>query len=75
MKLIAARTMGKVVVYLVLTIGAALCFLPVFWLARSSVMTLGDIFRPRSSGLPASAGKTSRKRCRRARSSCISGTP
>lgn len=45
MKLTAARAVSKTLVYLVLTIGAALCFLPVFWLVRSSVMTLGDIFK------------------------------
>jgi len=44
-KLTAARAVSKTLVYLVLTIGAALCFLPVFWLVRSSVMTLGDIFK------------------------------
>jgi multiple sugar transport system permease protein len=41
----AARAMGKALAYLVLTAGAAFCFLPVFWLVRSSVMTLGDIFK------------------------------
>lgn len=45
MKLTASRAVSKTLVYLVLTIGAALCFLPVFWLVRSSVMTLGDIFK------------------------------
>lgn len=45
MKLTAARALSKLFVYLALTIGAALCFLPVFWLVRSSVMTLGDIFK------------------------------
>jgi multiple sugar transport system permease protein len=44
-KLTASRAVSKTLVYLVLTIGAALCFLPVFWLVRSSVMTLGDIFK------------------------------
>jgi multiple sugar transport system permease protein len=44
-KLTAARALSKLFVYLALTIGAALCFLPVFWLVRSSVMTLGDIFK------------------------------
>jgi multiple sugar transport system permease protein len=44
-KLTAARAMSKALVYLVLAIGAASCFLPIFWLVRSSVMTLGDIFK------------------------------
>jgi multiple sugar transport system permease protein len=44
-KLTAARVTSKALFYLALTIGAALCFLPVFWLVRSSVMTLGDIFK------------------------------
>jgi multiple sugar transport system permease protein len=44
-KLTAPRAVSKALVYLVLTIGAAFCFLPVFWLVRSSVMTLGDIFK------------------------------
>jgi multiple sugar transport system permease protein len=41
----AAQATSKALVYLLLTVGAALCFLPVFWLVRSSVMTLGDIFK------------------------------
>jgi multiple sugar transport system permease protein len=41
----ASRAMSKALVYLVLTAGAACCFLPVFWLVRSSVMMLGDIFK------------------------------
>lgn len=45
MKLTAARAVSKALVYLLLAMGAALCFLPVFWLVRSSVMTLGDIFK------------------------------
>jgi multiple sugar transport system permease protein len=44
-KLTAARAVSKALVYLLLAMGAALCFLPVFWLVRSSVMTLGDIFK------------------------------
>jgi multiple sugar transport system permease protein len=44
-KQIAARTLGTTVVYLVLAVGAVACFLPVFWLVRSSVMNLGDIFK------------------------------
>jgi multiple sugar transport system permease protein len=44
-KLTAERAVGKTLVYLVLTIGAAACFLPVFWLVRSSMMTLADIFK------------------------------
>jgi multiple sugar transport system permease protein len=44
-RLPAARVMSKALLYLVLTAGEALCFLPVFWLVRSSVMTLGDIFK------------------------------
>jgi len=45
MRLTAARATGRVVVYLLLTVGAAFCFLPVFWLVRSSTMTLGEIFK------------------------------
>ncbi len=45
MKLTAERAVSRTLVYLVLTIGAAFCFLPVFWLVRSSLMTLGDIFK------------------------------
>jgi multiple sugar transport system permease protein len=41
----AERAAGKVLVYGALSIGAVLCFLPVFWMLRSSVMTLGDIFK------------------------------
>jgi multiple sugar transport system permease protein len=39
------RWAGTAILYAVLVIGAAICFLPVFWLVRSSVMTLGEIFR------------------------------
>ncbi|MGA2977012.1 MAG: carbohydrate ABC transporter permease [Spirochaetia bacterium] len=45
MRLTATRATTKGLVYFALTIGAAFCFLPVFWLVRSSVMTLGDIFK------------------------------
>ncbi len=45
MKRSTAQTLSKALVYLLLTIGAALCFLPIYWLVRSSVMTLGDIFK------------------------------
>ena len=45
MKLTARRAASKAVLYLVLSVGATLCFLPVFWLVRSSAMTLGDIFK------------------------------
>lgn len=45
MRLSAARATGRSLVYLLLTIGAAFCLLPVFWLVRSSAMTLGDIFK------------------------------
>jgi multiple sugar transport system permease protein len=41
----AARLTGRTLVYIVLTLGAVACFLPVFWLVRSSVMTLADIFK------------------------------
>jgi multiple sugar transport system permease protein len=44
-KLTASRAVSKALVYFVLATGAALCFLPVFWLVRSSVMTMGDIFK------------------------------
>ncbi|HUI69139.1 MAG TPA: carbohydrate ABC transporter permease [Spirochaetia bacterium] len=45
MRFVAARVTSKSILYLVVTVGAVLCFLPVFWLVRSSVMTLGDIFK------------------------------
>ncbi len=45
MKASAARAIGRAAVYVVLTVGAAFCFLPVFWLVRSSTMTLGEIFK------------------------------
>ena len=45
MRLTATRAASKGVVYLVLTVGALACFLPIFWLVRSSVMTLGEIFK------------------------------
>jgi multiple sugar transport system permease protein len=45
MRLTPARAINKGLVYCALTAGALLCFLPVFWLVRSSVMTLGEIFK------------------------------
>ena len=45
MKVSSERLRSKALVYFLLTLGAAFCFLPVFWLVRSSVMTLGDIFK------------------------------
>ncbi len=45
MKNSVARITDNVFVYLLLVLGAVFCFLPVFWLVRSSVMTLGDIFK------------------------------
>jgi len=45
MRAAAARAGGRALVYLLLTVGAAFCFLPVFWLVRSSTMTLGEIFK------------------------------
>ena len=45
MRLSIVRTASRGVVYLLLILGAVFCFLPVFWLVRSSVMTLGDIFK------------------------------
>ncbi len=41
----AAKAAGKTVVYVLLVAGAVFCLLPVFWLVRSSLMTLGDIFK------------------------------
>jgi multiple sugar transport system permease protein len=45
MRAATQRFTCKAVVYVALTLGAAFCFLPVFWLVRSSVMSLGDIFK------------------------------
>jgi multiple sugar transport system permease protein len=40
-----ARTVNRAVLYLVLTLGAAACLLPIFWLVRSSLMTLVEVFK------------------------------
>lgn len=40
-----SRWPWRALLYAALVLGSALCFLPVFWLARSSAMTLGEIFR------------------------------
>jgi multiple sugar transport system permease protein len=45
MKATPARRLGQLLVYAVLTIGSLAVFLPVFWLVRSSVMNLGEIFK------------------------------
>ncbi|HUX36915.1 MAG TPA: carbohydrate ABC transporter permease [Rectinemataceae bacterium] len=39
------RFFSQAFVYLLLILGAFVMFLPVFWLLRSSLMTLGDIFK------------------------------
>jgi multiple sugar transport system permease protein len=39
------RVTWRVLLYAVLTIAAVLCFLPIFWLIRSSLMTLVEIFK------------------------------
>ena len=40
-----ARTLNRGFLYLILTLGAALCVLPIFWQVRSSLMTLVEVFR------------------------------
>jgi multiple sugar transport system permease protein len=40
-----ARAVNRAVLYLVLSLGAAACLLPVFWLVRSSLMTLVEVFK------------------------------
>ena len=40
-----ARVANRAVLYLVLSLGAAACLLPVFWLVRSSFMTLVEVFK------------------------------
>jgi multiple sugar transport system permease protein len=41
----AVKVGQKALLYLALSVGAVFCLLPVFWLVRSSLMTLGDIFK------------------------------
>ena len=45
MRVYTGRIAGRALVYLVLTLGAVAVFLPVFWLVRSSTLTLGDVFK------------------------------
>jgi multiple sugar transport system permease protein len=40
-----ARAVSRGILYLVLTVGALLCLLPIFWLVRSSLMTLVEVFK------------------------------
>jgi multiple sugar transport system permease protein len=40
-----ARVVGRAVVYVTLVGGSLLMLLPVFWMIRSSLMTLADIFQ------------------------------
>jgi multiple sugar transport system permease protein len=40
-----ARAVNRGILYLVLTVGALLCLLPIFWLVRSSLMTLVEVFK------------------------------
>jgi multiple sugar transport system permease protein len=40
-----ARTVSRGILYVVLTLGAALCLLPIFWQLRSSLMTLVEVFK------------------------------
>ena len=39
------RALWRVLLYFILTLGAALCLVPIFWLVRSSLMTLVEIFK------------------------------
>lgn len=39
------RRLWRVLQYFILTLGAALCLVPIFWLVRSSLMTLVEIFK------------------------------
>ncbi len=41
----AAPLLWRALLYLVLTLGAALCLVPIFWLVRSSFMSLVEIFK------------------------------
>src|SRR5512141_2932417 len=38
------KTLEKIPVVIVLVIGAALAFVPLYWLVRSSFMTLGELY-------------------------------
>ena len=40
-----ARRVQRGILYVVLVLGAAACLLPIFWLVRSSLMTLGEVFK------------------------------
>jgi multiple sugar transport system permease protein len=39
------RRLSRAVLYVVLTLGALLCLLPIFWQVRSSLMTLVEVFK------------------------------
>ena len=40
-----SRVANRALLYLVLSLGAAACLLPIFWLVRSSLMTLVEVFK------------------------------
>jgi multiple sugar transport system permease protein len=40
-----SRSLWRVLLYLILTVGAVLCLIPIYWLVRSSLMTLVEIFK------------------------------
>jgi multiple sugar transport system permease protein len=40
-----ARLARRILLYAVLVVGAAACLLPIFWLVRSSLMTLVEVFK------------------------------
>ncbi len=40
-----ARAVPNALLYFILTVGAVVCLIPIFWLARSSLMTLADTFK------------------------------
>ncbi len=39
------KALWRILLYVVLTVAAVLCLIPIFWLLRSSLMTLGEIFQ------------------------------
>ena len=56
----APRIIQRAALYLVLSLAAVFVLLPVFWLMRSSLMTLVEVFKyPRSSGPRACSGRIS----------------
>ncbi len=43
---------GKIFIYLILGVGAVICFFPFYWMFRTAVVTAGDIFSPDIQLLP-----------------------